>query len=120
MGVIAYLGQTLMGPEVLAALPEDQQALYANNPWWNTAAFAFAVWGGALASVFLLLRKSWAIPTFVVSLVGILVQNFHSFFMSNSWEVFGPGGLAMPIMVIVFAVALVWFSRMSRSRGWIA
>ena len=57
MGVMAYLGQAYMSDDALAALPEAEQALYANVPAWATAAFAIAVWGGLLGCLALLLRK---------------------------------------------------------------
>ena len=60
MGVAAYLMQVTMSDETLAALPAEQQALYASTPAWATGAFALAVFGGALGCLFLLLRKSWA------------------------------------------------------------
>ncbi len=118
MGVMAYIMQVTMTDEALAALPEAERLLYENQPAWATAAFAVAVWGGALGCVLLLMRKSLAVPVFIASLHGVLVQNFHSFFLSKSWEVFGPGGAAMVVMVIVVAVLLIWLARHSRSQGW--
>jgi hypothetical protein len=47
------------------------------------------------------------------------VQMIHSFFISNSFEVYGPGGLAMPIMVLVFGAGLIWFSRKAETSGWL-
>ena len=60
MGVMAYIAQTTMTPETLAALPEAERAVYANMPAWVTAAFAFAVFGGAAGCLLLLLRSRWA------------------------------------------------------------
>ena len=119
MGVMAYISQVTMTPEAMQALPEDQRALYESEPSWATGAFAIAVWGGALASILLLLRRKWATAVFILSMAGILVQMYHSFFVSNSFEVFGPGGLVMPIMIIVFAAGLIWFSRKATANGWL-
>ena len=57
LGVANYLMSVTMDPEVLAALPEAEQALYADIPAWVTSAFAIAVFSGTLASLALLLRK---------------------------------------------------------------
>jgi hypothetical protein len=119
MGVMAYITQVTMTPEAMQALPEDQQALYSSMPSWATGAFAIAVWGGALASILLLLRRKWATAVLILSMAAILVQMYHSFFVSNSFEVFGPGGLVMPIMIIVFAAGLIWFSRKATAEGWL-
>jgi len=48
----------------------------------------------------------------------VLVQMFHSFFMSNSFEVFGPGGAVMPVMVMLIAIYLVWLSKRAQAQGW--
>ena len=55
----------------------------------------------------------------MLSLVyGLIVQMYHSFFMSNSFEVYGPGGTVMPIMVIVIALLLVRFSAKGKDNNW--
>ena len=118
VGVMAYIMQVTMSPEVIAALPEAQRQLYENTPAWATAAFAIAVNGGALGCVLLLLKRNLAGLFLQLSLAGVLVQMFHSFFMSNSFEVFGPGGMVMPVMVIVIAIYLVWLAASAKNRGW--
>ncbi|MEO7990129.1 MAG: hypothetical protein ABI663_11340 [Chryseolinea sp.] len=118
MGVMAYISQVTMSPEALQALPENQRALYESAPSWATGAFAIAVWGGTLGCILLLLRRKLATPVLILSLAGILVQMYHSFFISNSLEVFGPGGLVMPIMIIVIGIWLIWLSRKATTNGW--
>jgi hypothetical protein len=120
MGVIAYITQVTMSPEAMEALPEAQRTLYENTPSWATGAFAIAVWGGALGCLLLILRKALATPVLLLSLVGIMVQMYHAFFISNSIEVFGPGGMIMPIMVVLIALFLVLFSRSAKSKNWIS
>ncbi len=119
LGVFAYLGQALMPAEALAQLPADQQQLMQNTPAWATAAFAVAVWGGAIASILLLLKKKMAKMVFIVSFVGIIIQLIHSLFMSNSIEVYGPGGMVMPIMVFGFGIFLIWLSDKATKESWI-
>ncbi|MEK6781696.1 MAG: hypothetical protein AABY93_08315 [Bacteroidota bacterium] len=119
MGVMAYLAQVTMSPEALQVLPENERTLRESLPAWYTGAFAIAVWGGALGSVLLLLRRKLATPILILSFVGIIVQMYHSLFMSNSIEVYGPGGTVMPIMVVVIGAILIWFSRKSMANGWI-
>ena len=118
LGVMAYIMQVMMSPETLAALPQEQRQLYENTPAWATAAFAVAVNFGALGCVLLLLRKNLAGLFLQLSLAGVLVQMFHSFFMSKSFEVFGPGGLVMPVMVIVIAIYLVVLAAKAKTDRW--
>ena len=119
LGVFAYLGQVFATPEMLDAMTADQRALMENTPAWATGAFAIAVWGGALGCILLLLRKKLSKIVFVVSLIGILVQMYYNIFMSNSMEVYGPGGLVMPIMVLLVGVGLIWMADMAEKREWI-
>ena len=120
LGVVAYIGQVAMTEDALMKLPEAERALYESIPAWETAAFAVAVFGGVVGSLLLLRRKSWAVPVFMASLAGILVQCYHSFFVANSIEVYGPGGLVMPAMVLVIGVLLVWYSRSANAKAWIS
>ena len=120
MGVAAYIAHAYMSPGALAALPEAERALYESIPAWATAAFAIAVFGGALGSLFLVVKKDWALPVLVLSLAGILVQQFHSFILINSIEVYGPGGMIMPAMVLLIAIYLVWLAKSAKAKGWIS
>jgi hypothetical protein len=118
LGVMAYVMQVTMSPETLAALPEAQRQLYETTPAWATAAFAIAVNGGALGCALLLLKRNLAGLFLQLSLAGVVVQMFHAFFMSKSFEVFGPGGLIMPIMVIVIAISLVILAAKAKAKRW--
>lgn len=118
LGVMAYIAQVTMTPQALAALPEAQRQLYETTPEWATAAFAIAVNGGALGCLFLLLKKNLAAIFLQLSLAGVVVQMYHAFFMSKSFEVFGPGGMIMPVMVLVIAIYLVSLAAKARARRW--
>ena len=118
LGVMAYLAQVTMNQEALAALPEAQRQILENTPAWATAAFAIAVNGGTLGCLLLVLKKNLAAYLLQLSLAAVLVQMFYSFFMSNSFEVFGPGGLIMPVIVLVIAVFLVWLAATAKTNRW--
>ena len=118
LGVMAYIAQVTMTPEAITALPEAQRQLYETTPTWATAAFAIAVNGGALGCLLLLLKRNLAQLFLQLSLAGVLVQMFHSFFMTKSFEVFGPGEMIMPIMVIVIAIYLVVLAAKAKARRW--
>jgi len=119
MGVAAYVMQVMMTEEVIAALPEAERALFLDIPAWAVGAFAISVFGGALGSLMLLLRTRAAMAVLIVSLIGIVVQMIHSFFIADSMEVYGPGVLIIPIMVLVIGFVLVWFATSSIAKGWL-
>lgn len=120
MGVWSYLAQVSLSEEALAAMPEARRTLLETVPAWATAAFAIAVFAGALGCLFLLLKKSWSIHILAISLVAVVVQMFHAYIISNAWEVLGPMGAVMPLMVIIVASFLVWFGRFSKKNGWLS
>lgn len=120
IGVATYLMSVTLSPEALAAMPEPERALYTEVPVWVTSAYAIAVFGGALASGGLLLRKAWAVPVFAVSLVAILVQMTHALLLSALLEVRGATAAILPLLIVVIAVYLVLFSRAARDKGWIS
>jgi len=118
-GIVAYVSQVSMSPETLASLPEAQRALYENVPAWATAAYAIAVNAGALGCVLLLLRKALALPVLVVSLVGVLVQFGHAWFMSPALEVMGASTVVFPLVIMGIGVYLIWVANDAKSKGWI-
>lgn len=119
MGVLAYLGQAFMTDEAMATLPQEQQDLYASTPAWVTAAFAFAVFGGFLGCLALVLRKKWATPLLIISLLGVLGQTFYNFFIAKMHTVMGAETIIMPIIVVIVAIGLILFSRNSTAKGWL-
>ena len=111
IGLVLYYSHVSMTPEALATFTEAQQAFFNSTPVWATSAYGVAVTAGVLGSLFLLLRKAWAVPLFVLSLVGIVVQDLHAFVFSNGLEVWGTEGIYLPVVVIVVAIALLMYSR---------
>ena len=120
LGVMAFVMQINMSPEVIAALPEKEQLMYQNIPLWVTVAFACAVFGGSIGSLCLALKKSLAYIILGVSLIGVLVQMYHVFFILNSVQVYGPASAVMPGMVIVIAISLVVLANKAEGNGWLS
>ena len=119
LGVVNYLMTVTMSPAALDAIPEAERALYQNIPVWVTSSFAIAVFGGTLACILLLLRKALASTLFVVSLLAILLQMGHAFFMTQMLAVRGAAGAALPLCIIVVAIFLVWYAGSAKKKGWL-
>jgi hypothetical protein len=120
LGCIAFFSDLRLSPEDLAKLPEAQQALYAARPGWAVAATAVAVFGGVLGSIGLLLGKKWALPVFVLSLLGILVQDFGLFVLAKGASLAGPVAVVMQGIVLAIGIGLVLLSRKGIARGWLS
>lgn len=119
LGMLAFFGQQTMPAEALAQLPEAQQTYYKAMPLWATAGFAVAVFAGVLGSILLMFKKSFAYELLLASFIGVLVQQFHAFVLANAVEVFGMSALAMPLMVFIVSLFLVWFAKHCIKQGWI-
>lgn len=120
LGVIAFFIDFTMSAEALAAMPDAQRSLYENVPAWATAAYAIAVICGTLGCIALLLKKSVAVPLFVISLVAVLAQMGHAFLGSDLLAVMGPSSLVMPAVITAVAVFLIWFSYSAKRQSWIS
>ena len=97
----------------------EQLEMISSSPSWVIAVFAIAVFGGLLGSLALLLRRKIARELFIVSLIGIIAQMYHNLFMIDSVAIYGPGAAIMPIMVLAFALFLLWFSKFSEKKSWL-
>ena len=79
MGGVNFFVQ--MNADAVAAMPETHRAIIEGRPSWATGGFAITVFGGALGSLVLLLRKSAATYLFIASLLGAIVTITH-----NPWR----------------------------------
>ena len=99
-----------MNRSAVADMPESYRVVIEGRPLWATAAFAVAVFGGAIGSVLLLLRKPAAIFLFIASLLGVLVQTIP--FLSGSGV--ASGVWIGSLMSLVVAAFLIWYSRRTK------
>jgi hypothetical protein len=121
MGVGSFVQHITISnsPETLAALPANEAALYGKYPIWTHIAFAVSVFTGVLGCIGLLLKKKWSKPVFVISFVSIVIQMYHSLFMAKATDVYGPGAVFMPIMVILIGLFLIWMADYGIKKGYL-
>lgn len=113
MGVNAYLQQAYNTESYRNMYSKEQLEIAANLPSFVTAAFALAVFGGALGSLLLLFRKKFAVTLFYVSLIAVMIQ--MGYLLINGYA----SSIPMTIMIILFAVIFAWFSKYSASKGYL-
>lgn len=119
LGCVAFVSDLRLSPEDIAALPEAQRALYDARPGWAVVSTAVAVFGGLLGCIGLLMRKRWALPVLVASLVGILVQDFGLFVLAGGATLAGPTAVVLQGVVLLVGIGLVFLSRRGIARGWL-
>ncbi|QTD38012.1 hypothetical protein JL193_01525 [Polaribacter batillariae] len=114
MGVVAYLFQAFVTEEMIAKLPEEQQAeLLIEHPAWLTALFALAVFGGFLGCIFLLAKKKVAYYLFLLSGICATIQQIY---LLSTVKV---NSFVMPILVIIVCIFLIWYSKKCIADGFL-
>jgi len=118
-GAINYIMQTNI--EFVATLPDTHKAIIQGRPYWATGGFALAVFGGAIGSLLLLLKKRFAFYIFIASLAGILITMIHTVMVATAVTTFHFSEIfVMIILPIIVGILLVWYTEIVRRRRWIS
>lgn len=118
MGSANYIMQ--MDPEMVANFPQSHRAVIENRPPWATSAFAIAVFGGALGSLLLLLRKRSAILVFLAALFGAIATLIHSLKVPDGPLNSATSEIVLTIvMPVLVAMLLLWYARRCADKGWL-
>lgn len=118
-GLLAVVADLRLSAADIAALPPEQQAMYAARPLWSVVGSVIAVVAGTLASLLLLLRKHWAIALFGISLLGVVIQDLGIFVVTRAAKTGDMTPLVLQSLVLVIAVALLVLARRARANGWL-
>ncbi len=116
VGVFMYLSSVGMFGDPTAGLSEAERRAAGSIPAWITAAFAIGTFAGLVGSIGLLLRKAWAQPMLILSLVALLILEGWIVFLSDAVEAFG---LTFPIIVSAGAILLAWLATHARKSRWL-
>jgi hypothetical protein len=120
LGCFFYLVEVRMSAAEIAALPLDQRAMLEARPGWYYVAFAIAVWVGLAGSIGLLLRKKWAAPLLLVSIIAAIIQFSSIFIVPEMRDGTPSDALAVPIVVIICCYGIWQLARLAKRRGWLS
>jgi hypothetical protein len=118
-GVAMYLMHVGVLPGDAGQMSEAERSLMESSPVWVTALFAIGVFAGALGALGLVLRKSWARPLLLLSLVAVILQFGGWLLMTEAVAVIGPTVFVMPAIIVAVAILLVWVANTALRRGWL-
>lgn len=102
-----------------ASLPLDQRAVYDATPQWMTIAWAVAIAAGLLGAIGLLLRRRFAEPLLLISLLAVAVQFSGLFLIRQLRELTPEDHLVVPIVILLLAYGIWQTSKLARSKGWL-
>jgi hypothetical protein len=116
-GVFQYLSSVGLFGDPMTGMTDAQRAAAESIPPAVTAAFAIGTLAGLAGSLGLLLRKRWAVPLLLVSLLALAILEGWIVFLSDALEAFG--GIGLPLTIVVVAALLAWLGYHARQRGWL-
>lgn len=118
-GVAMYLMHVGILPNDTSQMSEAERSLMASSPTFVTALFAIGVFAGAIGALGLVMRRRWARPVLIVSLVAVVLQFGSWLLLTDAIAVVGPTVFVMPLIIVLVALALVWLAGMAAQRGWL-
>jgi hypothetical protein len=105
----AYFRSTGVTPQIAA--------YFAALPAWYVVAWTIGVWGGVVAAVGLLMRKSWTVWWFAASQLAMAVNSVATLLNPEAHEVLGKVGSIGAIVVITLGALVVLYSMAMKRHG---
>ncbi len=119
-GLLAVVADLRLSAADIAALPAEQQAMYAARPLWSVVASVVAVAAGTLGCLALLLRRRWSLALLYLSLAGVLLQDIGIFLVAGAARTGNPVPLVLQSLVLVIAIGLIALARRATARSWLS
>ena len=117
VGALDYVATQLRIERYMSQFTPEQLEYFHGFPAWAVAAWAFGVWGSLLGSLFLLLRKRWAVWLFGIAIAGLAVTTLHNFVLTDGAAVMGPEAAVFSAVIWVIALFLFFYARAMAKRG---
>lgn len=100
------------------AANREAYAEYVENiPAWAIAVGIIAAVTRLLGAIGLLLRRTWALPLYVVSLVFFLLALYRAFVLADVASVMSGQHVAIELVFVVLGVFATWFAHVGKSKG---
>jgi len=120
LGLLAVLADLRLSAADIAALPAQQQALYAARPLWSVGASIVAVVGGTLGCLALLLRKRASLILLYASLLGVVLQDIGIFIIAGAGKLANPVPFILQGLVLVISVGLISLAHHAARKAWLS
>ena len=117
IGAFAMQWSVAHDPAKLAALPAKQAEMFASMPGWDWAVYLIAVFSGAAAGLGLVLKRRWAVPAALISLLAVLLQFGFAFWVVNPLYNGRMADFAFPAFIIAIAIFQLWLAARWRTAG---
>ena len=122
-GASIYVAYFVESPEQFAQTAEaaanrQGYAGYIEKiPAWAIAVGMLAAMARLLGAVGLLLRRSWALPLYVISLIFFLVALYRAFVLASVASVMSRGHIAIEAVFVALSLFAIWFAHQNKAKG---
>jgi hypothetical protein len=112
LGAFDYLMTQTKNEAYMSMFTPEQLEFFYNLPSWSVVLWSIAVWGGVIACILLLLRKSAAVWFFMISLFSVIANTIYLYVFADGMKVMGdPFSLIFSALIILVAVLLYLYSK---------
>jgi len=122
-GASIYIAYFIETPEEFAQTAEtaaNRQAYadyVASIPFWAIAVGIIAAVARLLGAIGLLLRRAWALPLYIISVVFFLGALYRAFVLANVSSVMSGAHISIELVFLALGIFAVWFARENKSKG---
>ena len=117
MGAFDYVMTETRNEGYMSRFTPEQLEFFYGFPSWVVALWAIAVWGGVVAAFLLLLRKRFAVETFLVALVAMVITAIRNYLFADGMAVTGGFALVFTVIIFVSSFLLYLYARAMRNKG---
>jgi hypothetical protein len=119
-GLLSLITDPMTSEAALEQMSDAHRELFEARPMWLFGIYAIAIFSGLAGAIGLLLRHSWAVWAFVVSVVAIVVQFVYVLFIMDAIGRLGAGeALPFPLVIFVIGVLMLWLSVHAKRQAWL-
>lgn len=122
-GASIYVAYFLETPQEFAQTAEtaENHEAYADYvaaiPAWAIAVGVIAAAARLIGAFGLLLRRAWALPAYIVSLLFFLAALYRAFFLANVSSVMSPAHIGIEILFLALTIFAIWLALKCKAAG---
>lgn len=113
IGTVDFTATLTRFEPYLASFPQAVKEQIFALPWWMFLVWGVGVWGGFVGTIFLLLRKRWAVPLLAASTAGAVGSLINGLIR----PIPGATDTVFASVIVAIAGAALWYAmRMAAKR----